>query len=247
MRYALKRAPEKFFVRACGRAVPVSVSRNPRARRLILRIDAGSGLPILTLPSRTPLSHGERFLKANKAWLENQLVRLAPAVPFAPGNTFPLRDVPCRIRHRPGRGVIALERRGEGFVLNVPGEADFVARRVTEWLKREARRDLERAVARYAEAIGKTPRAVRIGDAKSRWGSCSSRGVLTFTWRLIFAPRYVLNYLAAHETAHLAQMNHGPKFWALVEELDPNHRRASTWLATYGAELGAIGRSIEDF
>jgi predicted metal-dependent hydrolase len=247
MRSAPKRAPERFFVQACGRSVPVAVSRNPRARRLILRIDAGSGLPVLTLPARTPLAQGERFLKAHKAWLEEQLVRLTPAVPFQAGTTFPLRGVPCRIRHRPGRGVVTLERRGERYVLTVPGEEEFLARRVTDWLKREARRDIERAVGKHAEVIGKAPRAIRIGDAKSRWGSCSTRRVLTFTWRLIFAPRFVLDYLAAHEVAHLAQMNHGPKFWSLVAELDPDHHKASTWLATYGAELGAIGRTIEEF
>jgi predicted metal-dependent hydrolase len=247
MRYALKRAPERVFVQACGRAVSVAVKRNPRAQRLILRIDGGSGLPVLTLPSRTPLAQGERFVKANTAWLENQLGQLTPPVPFRAGGAFPLRGMPCRIRHRGGRGVISLERRGDIFVLNVPGEAEFLPRRVTEWLKREARRDLERAVARHAEAIGKKPAMIRIGDAKSRWGSCSAQRVLTFTWRLVLAPRYVLDYLAAHETAHLAQMNHGPKFWALVDRLDPDHRRASTWLATYGGELGAIGRAEEDF
>jgi predicted metal-dependent hydrolase len=132
-------------------------------------------------------------------------------------------------------------------VLHVPGDAEFITRRVTDWLKREARRDLERAVAKHAAVIRKKAKAIRIGDAKSRWGSCSAAGVLTFTWRLVCAPRYVLDYLAAHEVAHLAQMNHGPKFWALVDRLDPDHRRASTWLATYGAELGAIGRSLEDY
>lgn len=247
MRYAPKRAPEKFFVQACGRAVPVSISRNPRARRLILRIDPGSGLPVLTLPHRTPLAAGQRFLKENAEWLENQLVRIAPPVPFRPGSTFPLKGVPCRIRHRPGRGTVTLEKVGERYVLTVPGEREFIARRVTEWLKKEARRELERAVARHAEKIGKTPRAIRIGDAKSRWGSCSAKGVLTFTWRLICAPRFVLDYLAAHEVAHLSQMNHGPRFWALVDRLDPDHRRACAWLATYGAELGAIGRTIEEF
>ena len=115
-------------------------------------------------------------------------------------------------------------------MLSVPGEPEFLARRVTEWLRREARRDLERAVARHAKALGRKPGGLRVGDPKSRWGSCSSKGVLTFSWRLVLAPPRVLDYLAAHEVAHLKEMNHGRKFWALVERLDPDYEAARAWL-----------------
>jgi predicted metal-dependent hydrolase len=115
---------------------------------------------------------------------------------------------------------------------------------LVDWLKREARRDLEAAVARHVAALGKQPFALRVGDAKSRWGSCSARRVLTFSWRLILAPPHVLDYLAAHEVAHLAEMNHGARFWALVRQLDPKHEAARTWLKRHGGDLHAVGRNV---
>jgi predicted metal-dependent hydrolase len=244
MAHALKRAPEKLLIASAGRRISVVIKRNPRARRLILRVDEALGLPILTLPSRTSLSSGEDFLRRNLAWLEERLRRLSPASPFSHGAVFPLRGSPCRIVSRRGRGIVALERRDSGAVLNVPGEPEFLPRRVNTWLRREARRDLERAVMRHAEALGRKPKGIRIGDPKSRWGSCSSQGVLTFSWRLVLAPTKVLDYLAAHETAHLKEMNHGPKFWALVERLDPDYEAARAWLNKGGVALAAVGRAV---
>lgn len=238
-----RRAPEKLQIAAAGRRVSVVIRRNSKARRLILRVDEALGLPVLTLPSRTALAHGEAFLRKNLAWLEEKLRLVQPPSPFIDGATFPLRGTPCRIRARRGRGVVTLERRGDSLELSVPGEPEFVARRTTEWLKREARRDFERVVARHAAVLGRTPKAIRIGDPKSRWGSCSSKGVLTFSWRLVLAPPRVLDYLAAHEVAHLREMNHGRKFWALVDELYPQHEAARAWLSTAGVGLASVGRA----
>jgi predicted metal-dependent hydrolase len=128
-------------------------------------------------------------------------------------------------------------------VLHVPGQPEFVARRVTNWLRGEARRDLERAVTRHAEALRRKPTRIRVADPKSRWGSCSSKGVLTFSWRLVLAPPRVLDYLVAHEVAHLKEMNHGSKFWALVERLDPDYEVARAWLNNSGVALSSVGRS----
>jgi predicted metal-dependent hydrolase len=243
MPHALKRAPEKLLIASAGRRISVVIKRNPRARRIILRVDEALGLPILTLPSRTSLTHGEDFLRRNLSWLEERLQRLSPPSPFAHGGMFPRRGSPCRILSRRGRGIVTLERHESGLVLNVPGEPEFLARRVKEWLRREARRDLKRAVMRHADALGRKPKGIRIGDPKSRWGSCSSTGVLTFSWRLVLAPTKVLDYLAAHETAHLKEMNHGPKFWAWVEKLDPDYAAARAWLNKGGVALSAVGRA----
>ena len=239
---SLKRAPEKLLIASAGRRIPVVIRRNARARRLILRVDEVLGLPVLTLPSRTSINQGEQFLQRNMEWLKERLEQLAPPAPFADGSVFPLRGTPCRIRSRRGRGIVTLERRESGFLLGVPGEPEFLARRVTDWLRREARRDLERAVARHAKALGRTPKRLRISDPKSRWGSCSAEGVLTFSWRLVLAPPRVLDYLAAHEVAHLKEMHHGPKFWALVEKLDPDYEGARAWLNKGGVALSAVGR-----
>ena len=241
MRFALKRAPESLAVEVAGRELIVAVQRNSRARRLILRIDAASGLPVVTLPLRTSLRDGDAFLRKHLNWLEKRLGRAAGFVPFRDGSVFPLRGTACRIAHRGGRGLVELTG-GEEPVLSVPGEAEHVARRVTDWLKREARRDVHAAVARHAAALGTRPAGLRIGDARSRWGSCTAKGVLTFSWRLVLAPPPVLDYLAAHEVAHLAEMNHAPRFWALVARLDPDYQQAQAWLKRHGAGLHSAGR-----
>ncbi len=238
-----KRTPEKLLIAAAGRRIRVAIKRNPRARRLILRVDEALGLPVLTLPSRTSLSNAERFLREHIAWLEAGLEQLSPPCPFVDGATFPLRGRPCRIRAQRGRGVISLERRGDGYRLSVPGEPEFLARRITDFLRREARSDMTAAVARHEKAVGRKAAQIRIADPKSRWGSCSSSRVLTFSWRLVLAPPRVLDYLAAHEVAHLRIMNHGPRFWALVDELDPDNRIARAWLNSAGIGLAAVGRS----
>lgn len=241
MRFALKRGPERLSIEIGGRDLPVCVKRSARARRLILRLDAATGSPVLTLPARTPLAHGDAFLRKNTGWLEARLERQAAGISFADGAVFPLRGSPCVIVHQGGRGLVRLEDNGAPRLM-VPGEADHLPRRVTDWLKREARGEFEAAVARHAAAVGRTPRAIRIGDPKSRWGSCSSTGALTFSWRMILAPPYVLDYLAAHEVAHLREMNHGPRFWALVAQLNPDYRQAQAWLKANGAALHAVGR-----
>jgi predicted metal-dependent hydrolase len=242
MALALRRSSDKLHVAAAGRRVPVVIKRNARARRIILRVDEALGMPVLTLPRRASLDDGARFIRQNVAWLEEQLRKLTPSSPFAHGATFPFRGLPCRIRSRPGRGNVALEKRAGGYLLTVPGEPEFLARRVTDFLRKEARRELTAAVERHEKAVGRKSVRIRISDPKSRWGSCSSNRVLTFSWRLILAPPRVLDYLAAHEVAHLREMNHGPKFWALVDRLDPDHRIARAWLSTAGVTLSAIGR-----
>lgn len=244
MLIALKRGQEQFLVRIGRRHVPVVVRRNARAARLILRIDETVGLPVLTLPANTSLAKGEDFVMRHREWLESRFSRLAPPVPFLDGSVFPLRGKPCRIIHRGGRGLAELYRSDGEYQLFVPGERVFLPRRVTEWLKHEARCDLEEAVGRHAATVRRKVTAIRVSDPKSRWGSCSSKGVLTFSWRLVLAPRNVLDYLAAHETAHLRQMNHGPRFWAWVERLDPDYEVARAWLKREGSSLSAVGRNF---
>ena len=114
-------------------------------------------------------------------------------------------------------------------------------RRIRDFLKREAKRDLETASRLAAQALGVTVRRVSIRDQSSRWGSCSTTGVLSYSWRLILAPPYVLEYLAAHEAAHLIEMNHSRAFWRLVERICPEFRRAKAWLEAHGGDLHRYG------
>jgi predicted metal-dependent hydrolase len=242
MPFTRPRSSERLSIAATSGRISVVIKRNAQAKRLILRVDESLGLPILVLPSRTSIAQGERFLRDHLDWLTEKLRRIVPPMPFADGIVFPLRGVPCRIVARGGRGLVTLERDGAEYLLSVPGEAEFLARRVTEWLRREARRDFERVIAKHSDTLGRKPGGLRIADPKSRWGSCSSKGVLTFSWRLVMAPPRVLNYLAAHEVAHLREMNHGKKFWAWVERLDPGYETARTWLNKSGVTLSAVGR-----
>jgi predicted metal-dependent hydrolase len=243
MRFALKRGPETLAVEIAGRELPVPVRRSRRARRLILRIDSASGTPALTLPWRASLMEGERFLARHAGWIAARLGDRPAGRPLVHGAIVPVQGDPRRIVHVGGRGIVRPGESGGEPALLIPGDAAHVPRRVADFLKQEARRHVSAAVARHAMAIGRTAPRVRIGDARSRWGSCSARGAVAFSWRLILAPAEVLDYVAAHEAAHLREMNHGPAFWALVEELSPDFRRHRAWLKRNGAELHAYGRA----
>jgi predicted metal-dependent hydrolase len=113
-------------------------------------------------------------------------------------------------------------------------------RRLTDYLKREAKREIEALVEKHTAKVGRKAKAVRFKDTSSRWGSCTSDGNLSFSWRIMMAPRPVINYLVAHEVAHLKEMNHGPKFWKLCEELCPDTERCKAWLKKNGSTLQAI-------
>ncbi len=124
--------------------------------------------------------------------------------------------------------------------LCVAGDTPHVDRRVADFLRREAKSDLEQASRHFAERLGLAIKQVSIRDPSSRWGSCSTTGVLSYSWRLILAPPYVLDYLAAHEVAHLVEMNHSPRFWRLVDRLCPNVQRAKAWLDAHGTRVASL-------
>ncbi len=221
----------------------VRVRRHPQARRYTLRIQAATREVVLTMPRRGSLKEARAFAERHGAWIAARLGRLPEAMPFRHGAVLPLRGTDIRIDHRPGaRGTVWRETADDGTaLLCVAGAAPHLARRVTDHLKREAKHDLVAASRRYANALGVTMRRVSIRDQASRWGSCSSTGVLSYSWRLILAPPFVLDYLAAHEVAHLVEMNHSPRFWRAVMRICPDTRRAKAWLDANGAELHRYG------
>jgi predicted metal-dependent hydrolase len=148
------------------------------------------------------------------------------------------------IRQRPGQaGLIEREAAAPGSLaaLCVRGRDAHLARRLGDWLKSEARRDLWAACRRYAAAMHVDFHRLTVRDQASRWGSCSASGALSFSWRLILAPREVLEYVAVHEVAHLVEMNHGPRFWSLVDRYFPERRRARSWLRRHGPQLHRYG------
>ena len=177
------------------------------------------------MPPRGSFREAREFVEKHGGWIAARLDRLPKAAPFAHGTEIPLRGVVARDRASARRARHGLERSRprRRRLLCVAGHAEHVARRITDYLKREARRDLEAAVKHYADQLGVKVGRITVRDQASRWGSCSTTGVLSFSWRLILAPRYVLDYLAAHEVAHLVEMNHSPRFWRLLSRLCPDH------------------------
>jgi predicted metal-dependent hydrolase len=225
-----------------GATYRVALKRLSTARRFTLRVRGATRDVVLTMPARSSLKSAREFAERHAAWIGARLARLPRPVTFEPHSAAPLRGVDHTIVHRPGaRGVVWIEHCESGPTICVAGDLAHVARRVADYLKREARRDLEEAVARHCKTLRVEARRITLRDTTSRWGSCSSTGALNFSWRLILAPPFVLDYLAAHEVAHFVHMNHSPAFWKVTHRLFPETDRAEEWLKAHGAGLHRFG------
>ena len=220
----------------------VRVRRHRQARRYTLRIHSATREVLLTMPPRGSLKEARAFAQKHGGWIAARIGRLPEPAPFVHGMALPLRGLDHKIVHRPDRrGTVWIEEDGDERLLCVAGEEAHAARRLRDFLKREAKRDLEAASRAAAQALGVRVKRVSIRDQSSRWGSCSSTGVLSYSWRLILAPPFVLDYLAAHEVAHLIEMNHSRRFWRVVERICPHVTRAKTWLDVHGSNLHRYG------
>ncbi len=233
--------PSERVHHVAGRELPLRVVENARAKRLTLRIDAGGQALRVTVPPGLRPSEVDRFLDRHRDWLELKLARLPDRPQVRAGVKIPLRGTPHLIVHRPGkRGTVAVACEDGAPALHVHGEEAHLPRRLADFLKREARRDIEPLVAKHTASVGRRAKAIRFKDTSSRWGSCTADGALSFSWRIMMAPPTVIDYLVAHEVAHLREMNHGPKFWALCRELCPRTDEARAWLKRNGSALQAI-------
>ena len=242
--FAPRREPARHTieVRHAGESYGVEVRRSATARRLILRVRGATRDAVLTIPKRTSIADAKSFAERQAAWIGARLRRLPETVTLKEGAVIPVRGVPTVVVSCPAqRGVAWIDAaRGVGDAeqaLCVAGDPAHLSRRVTDFLRRECRRDLEHAVARAAAQIGRKPPPITLRDTASRWGSCTSAGRLNFSWRLILAPPFVLDYLAAHEVAHLVHMNHSARYWTLCRSLDANTDRAEAWLNVHGISL----------
>jgi hypothetical protein len=217
---------------------PVRWCRSARARRVSLRIDARAGEVVVTLPMRAGRRAGMALLTTHAAWVMQRLAALAPPLAFAPGVEVPLGGRPHVIRHDPAaRGGAFLD----GATIVVSGAPEFLPRRVRDFLRAEAKRRIAALAEGHAAALGVKIAAIRLKDTNSRWGSCAPDGTLAFSWRLVMAPEAVLDYVVAHEVAHLRELNHSPRFWAHVARLSPNREAAQDWLRENGPALLRIG------
>lgn len=223
--------------------VPIQFRRHPKARRLTLRVSATNRSVIITAPPFCSDHETIAFLEAHRGWLHRQIEKLPEPAPFHEGTSMPLRGVEHVINfagRTRGQGVVWTSNEN-GPTIHVAGSEEFAPRRLRNWLIKEARADLVARTCWHAENLNLAFRKIMIKDQRSRWGSCSSRGVLSYSWRLILAPPSVLDYVAAHEVAHLREMNHGPDFWKLVAKTLPAYEEAKNWLRAEGMNLHRYG------
>jgi predicted metal-dependent hydrolase len=221
-----------------GGEAALNIRRSRRARRVALRIVPGSGDVELVVPITATLKQGLAFAREKADWLKTHLSKMPPPVPFEDGAIIPFRDQPRQICRTDElfRGVWLTPHR-----LQVATSPDRLAGDVRRWLKERAREELTRRVEEKSTLLKRRFRRVTVRDTSSRWGSCSPEGDLSFSWRVIMAPDYVLDYLVAHEVAHLAEMNHSPHFWAIVYQITDQADMGRDWLRTEGANLHRYG------
>ena len=212
--------------------VAVALRRSARARRLSLRLSALDGRVTLTVPKGVPEREALSFLREKETWLRGHLDAREVPVGVGIGALLPVEGVAREVRPVSGRSV-----RLEDEAILVPGAEAQVPARLRAWLRERARMRLAEAADRHSGALGRPYSKLTLRDTRSRWGSCTSEGGLMFSWRLVMGPPEVLDYVAAHEVAHLAEMNHSPAFWSVVERLYGEWRPQRTWLRKNGAAL----------
>jgi len=230
---------EQLSLEHAGARLPVTFVRSARARRASLRVDSSRRRIVLTAPIRMARGTALGFAQSQAGWIAARLKRLPAARPFRDGAEVPLFGAPHTVRHRlDSRGTVWLEA-GE---IHVAGRPEHLGRRLRDWLTAQMRQRLVPMVHAKAARVERTVVRITVRDNRSRWGSCGPDGSMSFSWRLVFAPPHVLDYLVAHEVAHLVHHNHGPRFWSLTSQLcDGSLDEAHAWLKANGETLLQYG------
>ena len=219
------------------------LSVNPRARRISIRIDARTGEVVAVAPSERRLSDAVAFARSKADWIAERLEARVEGQPLEPGATILLHGRPTRLEATGTTGAARLAADAEGAVIRSGGDGEAFGRRVENLLKREARTQLTARTEHHLRALGQKPVKVSIVDTRSRWGSCSPHNrSIRYSWRVVLAPPAVLDYLAAHEVAHLVHADHSPAYWSVVHRLVGDHRPFRAWLRANGQALHAVGR-----
>jgi predicted metal-dependent hydrolase len=237
MRETISLPLSRALLKIDGRAVEVTMRLNPRARRLIVKVHPSTGEITVVAPSKRAMSHALDFARGESDWIAKKLARVPQPVHFEIGSKIPFRGSEYRIvAGERGPGPVWIDEAEEPMI-RVSGRPEHVGRRVRDFLKSEARKRLAERTAHFAGKVGKKSTRLSIRDTVSRWGSCSVKGTLSYSWRLILAPDAVLDYVVAHEVAHLVEMNHGQRFWRLVAQLMPNYEPLQGWLTRNATQL----------
>ncbi|MFT3673321.1 M48 family metallopeptidase [Aestuariivirga sp.] len=231
--------PVSEMLLVAGEEVSLTFKRHAAARRFTLRLSRDGKGFVMTMPRRASMMDARAFARKSQDWMERALSRRTKPVEVEEGAVIMLRGVEHRIvATGKARGHVVHD--AEAKLIHVPGAPNHMRRRLLDWLKAEAAHDLDVASTKYALAMGTSFRKLNVRDQKSRWGSCSTDGVLNYSWRLVLAPGFVLDYVAAHEVAHLREMNHSFRFWRLVLKHCPDSHNAKVWLKLYGNRLHAL-------
>ncbi|RBI74051.1 M48 family peptidase [Roseovarius sp. TE539] len=211
--------------------VALTLRRSSRARRMSLRISGLDGRVTLTVPPGTSEREALDFARSKAEWLRGRLAGVPVQQVVRPGMKVPVEGQPRQVAQGEGRGIYLI---GDEILLP---RGDAQGRRLRAWFRTLARERLSRASDRHAANLGLDYSRITLRDTRSRWGSCTSAGALMYSWRLIMAPPDVLDYVAAHEVAHLGEMNHSARFWRLVAQLRPDFETQRRWLHRNGADL----------
>jgi predicted metal-dependent hydrolase len=225
-----------------GRCVEVKFVRNHLSRRIILRLDqdldnAEDGL-VITLPNHTSVEQGLELCRNKADWVLERLDSLTPRIILTDGAVVPLGGVDHTITHVAEKYGLVIVKEKKIFV---HGKLEHLGRRVKDWFAKEAKSRIQIKVYKKSSTLGCSPGRISIRDTKSRWGSCSYKGNLSFSWRLVMAPEAVLDYVVAHEVSHLVEHNHGPQFWKLVQTISEDMIESRKWLKLHGEGLHRIG------
>ncbi len=199
---------------------------------MTLRVSGLDGRVTLTLPRGVSERAGLEFAREKQSWLQRHIASKGEIVTVGLGAVIPVQGQMVEIIAGTGRSP-----RIHADTLHVPGPEDRVAARVAGYLKSLARDRLAEASDHFAARLGRDYSRLTLRDTRSRWGSCSAQGALSYSWRLIMAPPEVLTYVAAHEVAHLAEMNHSSAFWSKVDQIHGPYDTARKWLRTDGGAL----------
>jgi len=212
--------------------VEITLRRSARARRVSLRVSGLDGRVTLSLPKSMSTAKAMAFAEEKSDWIRSHLAKQVESVDVALGSEIMVRGDRVPIMHGPVRKAQLAD-----GAMQVPDRAEMVAARIKAFLKLAARAELTQACNHYAGLVDRSAGKITLRDTRSRWGSCSSRGDLMFSWRLVMAPPEVLDYVAAHEVAHLVEMNHSAAYWAVVERICPGYAAPRQWLRQNGQLL----------
>ncbi len=214
------------------------IKPNTRAKKLILRVDLNGIIAITTPKKGYNNKKIESFIRDHETWIIEKFNNKIEKVIFKNQDTFTLFDEIYTIKHTNiSRGLTKFDQ--ETKILSINCKPEFLHRRVCKWIKTYILEYFSNQVSLYANQLQKTYTTVKVKNTKTRWGSCSSKGTISLCWLLAFAPKYVCDYVIAHECTHLQHLNHSPAFWHTLTHLFPQTAQAERWLKRHGKSLFA--------